>query len=516
MAPLTDTPVELLFKIAADLDAIDVFRLSQACKLLHEMASQHQVWATALRGTCRSSQIFEPTYPIDSMELPHLRRAALAPWRPVNILPGPEIRPGSALRNDTILPQIISGHCVAMVLRVHLIPGGRYLIELVRRCFQIWDLGVPWTLENDLSSPVVICTQNADTGLAFNDISKPVRSGTDTLRMIAHGVPPSVSLGDNDSASFLQIYEIGPLPKDCRIRLLAKHRVGDLVIPKPMRYWLSGDRVYFVCDDTHVLVWDYIRSLYASWNLVPSSLTWEGEAGELKQCTSVGDIFIVWTETRVVALNIPQLCDMNPSLSLSELSRHPVNPPPTLNSTFRYPSDTPRTRGHDRTSPSFASHVLIPSIWYQLQGSSLIFDLVIRPRLDSENIKLTRLHCDVSRPRAMLQIIQNKTIPRFSEGTAYLPLSYELSLNHAVVIFLPDRDHNFYASPYPIILTTPPLDMKDADKTQFDASVTRIKTRLFWRRGPDICPTSGRAAYVCDLMVSKHPDCAHSIHVGYP
>lgn len=120
---------------------------SQTCKQLHKALSDIGIWKAALRELCRREHLFEPSFPIEEMEVQDLQRAALGPalWKN-------KVHRHAKLGSDHPLPHIersFGGDYEPGLSRrtpfrqVHIVPGGRYLISTSAKFITLWDLGSP-------------------------------------------------------------------------------------------------------------------------------------------------------------------------------------------------------------------------------------------------------------------------------------------------------------------------------------------------------------------------------------
>jgi hypothetical protein len=125
--------------------------------------SDVSIWRVALRTMCYKNNLFEPSFPIDTMELADLQRAAMGPalWiKKVTRHSG-----SSAVPLPHFERSIGSGHWVSEggsenqgVRRLSLVPGGRYLISSSKSSIALWDLGVPLRSYLSKTKPEVIAT----------------------------------------------------------------------------------------------------------------------------------------------------------------------------------------------------------------------------------------------------------------------------------------------------------------------------------------------------------------------
>ncbi|KAJ2915563.1 hypothetical protein MD484_g4843, partial [Candolleomyces efflorescens] len=217
-------PLELYLKLFSDLEPLELLQLSQTCKQLHETLSDKQIWKTALRKMCSQEHLFEPSFPIEEMEVGDMQRAALGPtlWKnkvhrhaklgPNHPLPyversfGGDYEPG--LRREVIFTD------------THIVPGGRYLLSSSTKFITLWDLGPPLTALRQ--TPRVVDTLSLEgTGWYVRRLDPPIIQ-TSSLRF---GAQVSDWLSTDIT---YKVFEIGPLPEDVCIREIWKPQIAGV------------------------------------------------------------------------------------------------------------------------------------------------------------------------------------------------------------------------------------------------------------------------------------------------
>ncbi|RXW21511.1 hypothetical protein EST38_g4322 [Candolleomyces aberdarensis] len=305
-------PPELREHAVVEMQPADLLSLSQTCKELRQFTSSKRIWVTALRSMCRKYGLFEPSFPDESMELVDIQRAALGPalWhRRITELtdqPGanddtetsglqPRTRMTIKFESEDVpdLEDLLSFFC-----QIHLVPGGRWLFGLAFACIVLMDLGLvggPAELKGFTHSDVL----DEDNGWRFERMFEPVQYRAasddlnkekckDTLRFAALVIDPN-------HLFWLHVYEVGPLPDDPSIRLLAKTKVYGL-----QNLSIFGDMLFLKFEKT-LVVWDYIRCLSASWT---------AEISGIVKFAKIRDWVIGTTTTGVCGWRIPTLEDM--------------------------------------------------------------------------------------------------------------------------------------------------------------------------------------------------------------
>jgi len=121
--------------------------MPQTCKTLREASLSRSLWKILLQVVCTDNFIFPPTFSTDHMSLQDLEHACTSPTRFVHFLRGPAegtLFSGSFSQRwlDLSSPAYKGlGYDGGEVLRLSLIPGGRYLISHHDTVIHMWDLG---------------------------------------------------------------------------------------------------------------------------------------------------------------------------------------------------------------------------------------------------------------------------------------------------------------------------------------------------------------------------------------
>ncbi|KAJ2919620.1 hypothetical protein MD484_g796, partial [Candolleomyces efflorescens] len=151
-ASILNLPTELHISISQYL-AIrprDIISVLKTCRTLYDVYSQKAIWDTALRIVCQRDALFEPSYPLQSMTVAQLQRAAMGPdlWNR-------RLRAGSPFVDADVQAQVTTWEdCKARgggggKARVYFAPGGRYLFEQSHGAISLWDLGFPVALRSN-------------------------------------------------------------------------------------------------------------------------------------------------------------------------------------------------------------------------------------------------------------------------------------------------------------------------------------------------------------------------------
>lgn len=182
---------------------------------------------------CRENDLYEPSFPVDTMNLVELQRAVLGPVRWRN-----NVHWHAKMGADFTLPyerrSFASGS--RKYRRVHLVTGGRYLISLAHESYwfiTLWDLGVPTLSRRSECEPKALCTLTIESEAKVRDICGPVycssflrftasiAASEDTLAVVGTSVAPRFRVPFFLLNLFFRrcrVYEVGPLPENAEIR----------------------------------------------------------------------------------------------------------------------------------------------------------------------------------------------------------------------------------------------------------------------------------------------------------
>jgi len=136
------------------------FGPAQTSSAFRSVCPSRSLWTRILKRTCGAHNFFLPTYPLDTMSLNELQRAALAPYLFKSRLSRSAIR-GADFFHDRSERATLGGRPTHIIQNpthreplymewndgvgaAFLVPGGRYLIRLPRYgVVDLYDLGLP-------------------------------------------------------------------------------------------------------------------------------------------------------------------------------------------------------------------------------------------------------------------------------------------------------------------------------------------------------------------------------------
>ncbi|KAJ3547248.1 hypothetical protein NMY22_g1721 [Coprinellus aureogranulatus] len=279
------------------------------CQALRGTISQKDVWKPALKATCAKHRLFEPSFPMQLMSVDELRRSAMGPMRWYRMCASlTDEKRILEPRSDTFV-QSFTDLYGRHGRQLHLVSGGRYMLARASEQITLWDLGCPYTQH---SKHLLLDTVRFEGPQHVADVSNPVIEKSNFLRFTARVEMKTHMLGDR-----LQVYEVGPLPEDGRIRLLNELEIPtNITTTRPVRAEkiFDHDCVAFLADrginlGHCVVVWNFATSLMASWRCAAKHY-----GGYVIQIVIWRNMVISMEESRIVGWPMPPL--------LEECGRH--------------------------------------------------------------------------------------------------------------------------------------------------------------------------------------------------
>ncbi|KAF8970144.1 hypothetical protein BDZ97DRAFT_1641537, partial [Flammula alnicola] len=140
---LAHLPLDIHTLILELLSPSDIIALRKTCKALLEATTQRVVWVDALQRMCDENTIYSYSYPTEGVSLLELEYTCMAPERWARLA-----------RKHTSIVEEVPSHMTRILTPPHprtpqnidspdqlyLIPGGRFLVTLLRSHLSIWDL----------------------------------------------------------------------------------------------------------------------------------------------------------------------------------------------------------------------------------------------------------------------------------------------------------------------------------------------------------------------------------------
>ncbi|TEB24249.1 hypothetical protein FA13DRAFT_1323522 [Coprinellus micaceus] len=205
---------------------------------------------------------------MDSMTLDELRRSAMGPRRLYQKI-AKSIRMQEPLQPSS--NRLILEHEEETThARIHIVPGGRYLLASTDYSITLWDLGSPYM---EQCSPRILHTLQFKARVS--DVSSPVIYKTNLLRFTAQ-----VEMMGSQPFR-LQVYEVGPLPENHPFRLIGELEIarhGYNFHVEVVELYNDGRLAFYfwstVPHERRIVVWDFSKSLLSSLHWYPTGSSW--------------------------------------------------------------------------------------------------------------------------------------------------------------------------------------------------------------------------------------------------
>ncbi|KAJ7167448.1 hypothetical protein C8R43DRAFT_1121859 [Mycena crocata] len=259
---LMQLPLDTLIQILQFADPVDIFSISQTCRVWLDVALSRTVWLSALRRMCETNCLFKPSFPMDSMSLLELQDAATSAGRFTKRL---YKREGDAVTvplapfvRRSFTPRVVKTSNVASEIpgelkTVHLVPGGRFLIVATATLVHLCDLGHG---ANKLIKPHAL----ASTGLLqagepeTSILPTPDGTGLEVMITLHHA--------DIVKGFTVAVYRIYPAAAHPEFILVTEPRVLAGTVN---RAFLAKPGHCILHAGPNLYLWDTARNLWASW-----------------------------------------------------------------------------------------------------------------------------------------------------------------------------------------------------------------------------------------------------------
>ncbi|KAJ3534145.1 hypothetical protein NMY22_g7052 [Coprinellus aureogranulatus] len=130
-------------------------------------------------------------------------------------------------------------------------------------------------------------------------ISAPAPHSSDYLRFFAliweTRMPGPVSI------TKVHVYEVGPLPANDSLRLIAKHEVG-FAASLAFHGWISKDRMYLHVKG-RIIIWDFVASLVASLDDVPVETDYDDSEGHPYKVLTIGEKLVLLLSSTTISVS---------------------------------------------------------------------------------------------------------------------------------------------------------------------------------------------------------------------
>ncbi|KAF6754029.1 hypothetical protein DFP72DRAFT_388339 [Ephemerocybe angulata] len=235
--------------------------LSQACRYLQTILATKEIWVKILRNMCLKHHLFAPSYPVETMSVVEIKRAASGPqlWSKL-------IQSHTSASNGPIEPLeprtsvILNPSPRAVSDMQSFVPGGRFLVTADAVAaggaimISLWDLGAPG--RKPLCPSVLYAEAVFPIGLPWAE-----RHGMDVW---TEGEELRVAIVVmNRGICAMRVVSILPNVQSSGWGLAAEARI-ELIIDfgsRPMDVLLHGSRLLLRHGD-NLVVWDFEKDRF--------------------------------------------------------------------------------------------------------------------------------------------------------------------------------------------------------------------------------------------------------------
>lgn len=276
-------PLELWGETFAHMEPYDVLTLGKASRALHAVVSDKSIWITIVGLVCKKYGLFKPSYPVETLSVAQLQRAAMGPVlfqslmaknsKPIHqVEKAKEPIPATEVKlrfNDSRLAH--GGSIPPLTITDHhrrLVPGGRFVVQVIklpgrpgdsRSSFsvELWDLGTPGV---KLFNPPIVIARTEFKDLSRYTVASMVVSPIGQRLRIAFGLlTPGFKKG-----CVVKAFEIALGAPKTEFKELGGIFISDGAIPRMGNHnlMIRGDLVFIrVC---HAFVfWNFVSARYS-------------------------------------------------------------------------------------------------------------------------------------------------------------------------------------------------------------------------------------------------------------
>ncbi|KAJ3502034.1 hypothetical protein NMY22_g18724 [Coprinellus aureogranulatus] len=266
---------------------------------------------------------------------------------------------------------------------VQMVPGGRYVIGHAADRILLWDLGCSGP-QTPACGGTLLNVSHVECEAFF--VSNLSQASENSFRF---ATMERYIRDDGQPWGRYRVYQVGPLPNDPRIQVLAEHRATSSNSEMPSRFWMAGARVFLYRRHTGVLdLWSYVDRTMSS-VVVP-----EGKLEDTPEFLNLADAVVVLREKGLHVVPLPKL-QPKESSSLGAGPPEEAAHTPSYSSPYEAGKEEQwllqagqenerRNRGMAPLSATFLTY-LLPSKWRTVAtGASPTFDIItycFRPML---------------------------------------------------------------------------------------------------------------------------------------
>ncbi|KAF9531252.1 hypothetical protein CPB83DRAFT_131330 [Crepidotus variabilis] len=474
MTAFQELPLEILLEIFGFLDPTDIVcGVRMVCHAFYGTSLARSLWKDLLFQVCLENGIFSKTFDPEAMSIRDFEHATTMPRRFLQThlrKPSPDnariIKPSSKHYIDFLDEEIYRGKGFEKdIIRLYLIPGGRYLLTHHSHSIHMWDLGLPGDprgVPKKLPLGSIDLHEQGANG-APGLTPHPTRDGKGILLFTCLDDMSDINTCTRD----VRVYSIYPGAPEPRFTLVKNFTV---LLPGESYglYKLGYDMLVMVLEN-QMRVWNFITNESAVWKI---EIVGQYESIFLKdECIILcdGRGLLIW--------DVPPLhpCNSAKAYEMQEL-------PPILT-----------LRLEEEIFPDLKFNYEGLADWYYSTGQPFYFDFVVCPQ---RTVHLTRYRLDLG------PLPKDETFKL--EGSVLIPhklkrlMSFTVPEDDGILEEFRVADDNivmYWSAPNGLNIQSIPRDMESQGTPE--AIVVVYEMAMVDRYLSTLCSSSGR---VCHLL----------------
>ncbi|KAL1715274.1 hypothetical protein EV715DRAFT_207813 [Schizophyllum commune] len=265
-------PTDILINVLHYLTPWETLTFRRACRHFRDATMHRVVWIHALQRVIDDNNVFPPSFPLENMSLSELTHAVFAPrkffnlvWR-ADTLPDQKVAP-TAQFIATLWDneEDLGNHSNQ---RVHLLPGGRFVVAAMQKVLRIFDTGY---------GPRPTVRTRPIFTLRWTQLENIAQGVENTWCEVSHLEWEA----NGESADLLLFVTVNPFPRTTRPASIVVYRISDIASsPQGQQVAhltlysemssvhiksVEGTRLAFTASESLVGVWDYANNSISLW-----------------------------------------------------------------------------------------------------------------------------------------------------------------------------------------------------------------------------------------------------------
>ncbi|KAI5831346.1 hypothetical protein K523DRAFT_237678 [Schizophyllum commune Tattone D] len=269
--PTALLPTDILINVLHYLTPWDIFTIRRACRHFRDATMHRVVWIHALQRVIDDNNVFPPSFPLEKMSLSELTHAVFAPRkffdlvRRVDTLPDQKVAPTAQFIATLWDNEEDGNHSYE---RVHLLPGGRFVVAAMQKVLRIFDIGY---------GPRPTVRTRPIFTLRWTQLENIAQGVENTWCEVSHLEWEA----NGESSDLLLFVTVTPYPRTTRPASIVVYKISDIasgprgqqvahltLYPEMSSVHIKsvdGTRPAFTASESLVGVWDYAENSISLW-----------------------------------------------------------------------------------------------------------------------------------------------------------------------------------------------------------------------------------------------------------